>query len=529
MPVAPPVSYPGVYIQEVPSDVRTIVPVDTATTAFVGRALRGPVNQATVINSWADYERIFGGLSLDSTLGYAVRSFFQNGGSKGVIVRLVHESTTNAAAAATTTVAPLTVAAVDPGSWGNSLAVRVDDVDPKVGPALAKRYNVPVTELFNLSVRDLVTNTAEYFPNVTVKDGPRRVDNVLANESHLIRIEGAIAAAATRPAASAAPAAGKNWWADPAAYLPVTTQGSDGDALAITDLQGSQANKTGIYALDHTNIFNLLCIPPYAGDGSDVDRSMLDEAAAYCTRKRALLLVDPPSTWTTKDKATDGPDAVLTPSENAALYFPRVKMPNPLRDNQLEEFVPSGTVAGIIARTDASRGVWKAPAGIEATLSGVNSLSIPLTDAENGELNPLGVNCLRTLPAAGHVVWGARTTVGDDRLASQWKYIPVRRTALFIEETLYRNTQWAVFEPNDEPLWAQLRLNLGVFMHDLFRQGAFQGSSPKDAYFVKCDATTTTQSDTDRGIVNVIVGFAPLKPAEFVVIYIQQIAGQLAA
>jgi phage tail sheath protein FI len=172
--------------------------------------------------------------------------------------------------------------------------------------------------------------------------------------------------------------------------------------------------------------------------------------------------------------------------------------------------------------------VWKAPAGQEATLTGVTGLSVPLTDAENGELNPLGINCLRQMPVAGYVVWGARTIVGDDRLASQWKYIPVRRTALYIEESLYRGTQWAVFEPNDEPLWSQLRLNIGVFMHGLFRQGAFQGQSPKEAYFVKCDSTTTTQADIDRGIVNIVVGFAPLKPAEFVVLYIQQMAGQLA-
>jgi hypothetical protein len=185
-------------------------------------------------------------------------------------------------------------------------------------------------------------------------------------------------------------------------------------------------------------------------------------------------------------------------------------------------------VAGIMARTDTTRGVWKAPAGLEATIRGVHSLIVPLTDAENGELNPLGVNCLRTMPAVGHIVWGARTRKGDDRLADQWKYLPVRRTALYIEESLYRGTQWAVFEPNDEPLWSQLRLNIGVFMHGLFRQGAFQGQSPKEAYFVKCDSTTTTQADIDRGIVNIVVGFAPLKPAEFVVIYIQQITGDLA-
>ena len=180
----------------------------------------------------------------------------------------------------------------------------------------------------------------------------------------------------------------------------------------------------------------------------------------------------------------------------------------------------------MIARTDSQRGVWKAPAGIEANLIGVSDLEVRLTDAENGELNPLGINCLRILPAAGRVVWGSRTMRGADILADQWKYLPVRRTALFIEESLYRGTQWVVFEPNDEPLWAQIRLNIRAFMHDLFRKGAFQGSTPKEAYLVKCDKETTTQYDINRGIVNIIVGFAPLKPAEFVILKIQQLAGQ---
>ena len=182
-----------------------------------------------------------------------------------------------------------------------------------------------------------------------------------------------------------------------------------------------------------------------------------------------------------------------------------------------------------MARTDASRGVWKAPAGIDATISGAAELSAKLTDGENGILNPLGVNCLRSFPVIGRVVWGARTLVGADQLADQWKYLPVRRTALYIEETLYRATQWVVFEPNDEPLWAQIRLNIGAFMQGMFRQGAFQGQSPRDAYFVKCDKETTTQDDINRGVVNIVVGFAPLKPAEFVVIKLQQIAGQIQA
>jgi len=156
----------------------------------------------------------------------------------------------------------------------------------------------------------------------------------------------------------------------------------------------------------------------------------------------------------------------------------------------------------------------------------VPELAVPLTDGETGQLNPLAVNCLRALPVVGRVVWGSRTWEGADALASEWKYIPVRRLALFIEESLYRGTQWVVFEPNDEPLWSQIRLNLGAFMQGLFRQGAFQGTTPRDAYFVKCDRETTTQADIDAGVVNIVVGFAPLKPAEFVVIKLQQMAGQ---
>jgi hypothetical protein len=245
-----------------------------------------------------------------------------------------------------------------------------------------------------------------------------------------------------------------------------------------------------------------------------------------------MLIIDPPSSWTSKDAAKAGVStgagaANFTTSKNAALYFPRIVRANPLHDNMLESFVPSGAVAGVFARTDAARGVWKAPAGLEATLTGVVDLTVRLSDPENGELNPLGVNCLRVRPAVGPAVWGARTRQGDDRLASEWKFVPVRRLALFLEESLYRGLQWVVFEPNDEPLWSQIRLNTGSFLQTLFRQGAFQGRTPQEAYFVKCDRETTTQNDIDRGIVNVIVGFAPLKPAEFVILKIQQIAGQI--
>jgi phage tail sheath protein FI len=245
-----------------------------------------------------------------------------------------------------------------------------------------------------------------------------------------------------------------------------------------------------------------------------------------------MFIVDAPSDWTTKSTAvtnfkTSGVGVDTANAMNAAVFFPRLKQPNPERDRQVEEFAPCGAVAGIFARTDSQRGVWKAPAGQEASLAGVPELSVPLTDDENGELNKLGVNCLRSFPVHGRLIWGSRTLQGADRLASEWKYIPVRRMALFIEETLYRNTKWVVFEPNDEPLWAQIRLNITAFMHGLFRKGAFQGMTPKEAYLVKCDKDTTTQNDINQGVVNILVGFAPLKPAEFVFIKIQQLAGQV--
>jgi phage tail sheath protein FI len=214
-------------------------------------------------------------------------------------------------------------------------------------------------------------------------------------------------------------------------------------------------------------------------------------------------------------------------NKNAAVYFPRTFVPDQANGNRLRGVAASGTIAGLYARTDANRGVWKAPAGTEARLQNVQGLAYLLTDPQNGALNPLGANCLRTFPVYGNLCWGARTLDGADQLASEWKYIPIVRLALFIEESLFRGTKWVVFEPNDEPLWSQIRLNVGVFMNGLFRQGAFQGQTPQEAYFVKCDKETTTQADRNLGIVNIEVGFAPLKPAEFVVITIQQIAGDL--
>jgi phage tail sheath protein FI len=305
------------------------------------------------------------------------------------------------------------------------------------------------------------------------------------------------------------------------------TPGNNGTPPGTAQLTGSAAGKTGLYALEDVDLFNLLVMPDTT-EKTDMT-AVITEAIAYCVKRRAFMIIDAPATVVGFSGAQTWIASKASPlrSRNSALYFPRLREPDPLMNNIVRSFPAAGAVAGLYARTDAERGVWKAPAGTAAVVSGATGLSYTLTDAENGTLNPLGLNCLRTFPVYGTVAWGARTGNGADAQADEYKYVPVRRLALFLEESLYRGTQWVVFEPNDEPLWAQIRLNLGAFMHTLFAQGAFQGRTPREAYFVKCDKETTTQNDIDLGRVNIVVGFAPLKPAEFVVIQIQQIAGAI--
>jgi phage tail sheath protein FI len=524
-------TFPGVYIEEIPSGVRTITGVATSITAFIGRTLRGSVDAPVIINNFGDFNRLFGGLHVDYPTSYAVRDFFLNGGAQAIIAR-VHK---NADKSKNT---DLKLEASSPGEWGDKLTFKIDFEG--ITDEVAKRFGLTKADLFNLTVfYDPPRGSAEIFRNVSVKTvaGSRRLDRVLASESSLVRVQ--LKADATpdlpnHPAAKteeeADPTSSK---ADPTKFAKFTG-GKDGSALDRAAIVGEKDKKSGMHMLEKADLFNLLCIPPDSRDGDPPDGVYVD-AMKYCVDRRAMLIIDPPHSWAAnKDTAaatakTKLPDLNLTGVEarNAALYFPRVVQSDPLRDGQLDVFAPCGVIAGVMARTDAQRGVWKAPAGLDAALTGVQGLQVTLSDPENGLLNPLGINCLRSFPASGKVVWGARTLRGADQLADEYKYVPIRRTALFIEESLYRGTQWVVFEPNDEPLWAQIRLNVGAFMNNLFRQGAFQGTTPKDAYFVKCDKETNPQNDIDRGIVNIIVGFAPLKPAEFVVIKLQQIAGQI--
>ena len=525
-------SYPGVYIEEPPSPVRTIVGGATSITAFIGRAMRGPVDDPRRVQSFAEFQRVFGGLWVPSTLSYAVWHYFQNGGSDAVIVRIIHPD----AKKATLTLpgsggagSDWTLEAASEGAWGGQLLAHVDyDTRDTIPPEAAN-------SLFNLFVKDPGSGLVEEFRNVSIESGNSRfVQRILKEQSTLVRVPGLPPAPVTRPQANASPPPGGDPFGDPS-YYTVAAGGADGGDIDHTDYEGDPLAKTGIYALD-LGEFNILCVPPPTRTGF-VPSTSWTAALTYCHSRRAFLIVDPPldPAAEVSDLQTDVIDKIQALTDTfstddkpyGAVYFPFLRMADPEQENGLQEFVACGAVAGVYARTDGERGLWKAPAGQEAGLAGVQALSYKLTDGENGRLNPLGINCLRSFAGVGSVVWGARTLQGADKLASQWKYVPIRRVASYIERSLYDGTQWVVFEPNDEPLWAQIRLNVGAFMNNLYRQGAFQGQTPSEAYFVRCDKDTTTQDDRNRGIVNILVGFAPLKPAEFVIIKISQIAGQV--
>jgi len=671
-------SYPGVYIQELPSPVHSITGVATSITAFVGYTARGIDNRAQAIYSFADYQRLYGGLASNSELSYSVQQFFQNGGSQAYVVRTPgHYNSATAVKYATVSFGGLVFSALSSGAWANGKLLI--DVDVQGLNLSASTVPPGDPDAFNLTITNLVDGTKEYFPGLTLNaNGQNFVSNVvndLDNGSQLVSVNATAvpqppttalvptgvlgtaltiatvntdlgasktiasgdcylnltlpssilasalsvkvlaqnspipqtvtglasqlqqainnALAVSVSGASAACSAAPNGtgtgicvnvllpnqpdavvsFEDPASGLKTatalgllstipptvvnvahyalgTSNASHSETASTpavqpsglpgtTELIGDPLSNSGLYALTQVPIFNMLCIPDAvrasAGNSTvlDSNNTSLDPATIYataislCDSARAILLIDPPPTITSVSAAVDWKSNTIgVVDPNGAAFWPRLRLADLLNNGQLRTFAPSGLVAGVYASTDSSRGVWKAPAGIGATLNGVQNVTYQLTDTENGVLNPLGLNCFRTFPIYGPVLWGARTLVGADALANQWKYVPVRRTALFLESSLYQGTQWVVFEPNDEPLWAAIRLNVSSFLQTYFLKGAFAGTTPDEAYFVKCDSETTTQTDIDNGVVNILVGFAPLEPAEFVVIQIEQLTGQ---
>ena len=492
----------------------------TVTSAPVNVAVTAPVLQSLAITPTPPISLASGGSSQLTATGK-----FSDGTTADLTNSVTWTSSNPGAATVSATGLALAVAsggsltlfAANPGAWGNNLRISITPqaADPTRFSLLVQQ----VTATGQLQ-------TVESFNKLsTTTTDPNYVVTVIDSTSQYISF---IDPGTGNPVVPTSPPAGT-----PAGTPIALNGGADGAALVPASDQNFELAMTfdptkGVFLLDRVDIFNLLCVP------GETDAPTISTLQAYCAAKRAFYIVDAPKLATyaslqmsgpvgsTSGSITSGPNAA-----NSAFYYPWIKAPDPLFGNRPTLFPPCGFVAGIYATTDASRGVWKAPAGIQAALTGVSGLQFNLTDLENGDLNIQAINCLREFKIYGDVVWGARTLQGNDQAGSEWKYIPIRRLALYIESSLYDGTQWVVFEPNDEPLWGQIRLNVGAFMKGLFLQGAFQGSSPAQAYFVKCDADNNPQASINLGIVNILVGFAPLNPAEFVVIQIQQIAGQL--
>jgi len=511
--------HPGVYIEEIPSGSRAIEGVSTSTAAFVGTPFRGPANTPTLIGTWEEYVSQFGDYSQPSgvedendAMALAVRAFYQNGGKAAYICRVLDSNPAPVAASVVlqdgNPADVMTVTASSEGDWGEALRVAVavngSNFDLYIG-----------TE----DAGDFVPIPSEVFLGLSMEPSDDNfVEKVVNASSSLISI-------AVEDGVTALPVA--------------NTQDADGNFTSFSTLAGG--SETGPVADDYLNFYNnvlrkfrdvsIIALPgqQWPSDGSSND--FITNTITHCESTMSrVVIVDPPAD-TELETGNDVTTLSLPTSTYSVLYYPWVAVSNPLfhvdsnpTASKTLNIPPSAIAAAMWAKIDGKRGVWKAPAGVETRIN-VSGVQFNVEDLEQDGLNPAGVNCIRNRPGFGPVFWGARTLA--TRADPEWRYVPVRRTAIYIEQSIYNGIQWAVFEPNDHPLWGSLRANIGSFMDGLFRAGAFQGATAKDAYFVRCGlGDTMTQGDIDRGQVIVIVGFAPLKPAEFVIVRIQQKVGE---
>jgi Bacteriophage tail sheath protein len=560
-------SYPGLYIQELPSTSHSVTAAPTSVTVFVGYShpfrTQAAFGTPVEIFSFSDYQANFGGFFelnpwLPDYLGNAVFQFFQNGGSDAWVVGLQASEFLDA------TGSPITAGE---GNAALSAAALTFDMSPAAAP---NSVSVTLTAQQPGGTDTSQDNAASGNPT-RVQFVNRRKSSSTAQDYDLADIvitqgtnaetyrgtaAGGIVAALSQSALVAATVQPEG--GTPASY-PDSLPGNGDLPYAQVPPPDSTLVNTADYAevfaaggpLDvDVKIFNLMVLPGISPVSAQ-QAAVLSDALAFCEQKRAFLIMDAPPNATvsgvgtaptglppgtpgrvTMDAFWNGQDDAMPAvpvSPNGAIYFPYLQTIDQVTQ-QPTISPPSGYVAGIFAREDAAVSVGKAPAGLETTILGTTGV-VPwgrMTDMQQGVLNLDGVNCLREFPGLGPpVVFGARTLVSSNTAFQQWKYVPVRRTALFIEQSLYGSLGWAVFQPNDTPLWNALTQEVEAFMLTLFRQGSyFQGSTPTDAFLVQCDSTTTSPTDQQNGVVNILVGFAPLKPAEFVVIQIAQLAGQ---
>jgi phage tail sheath protein FI len=551
MPITP--TYPGVYVEELPSVSHSVTPAPTSVTAFVGytHPLKTTTfGQAVQLFSFADYQANFGGFFshplLPDYVGQAVSQFFLNGGSTAWVVGLAsnyYAIPTTAGTAPAAQGAVVGATATIGAKTSGQLVFTAREPTALTGSSTGIQMTLTFSNLRQTAnANDTADITIVYG---TTTESYRRV--TIGNLVTALAGSALVTVAASGPMTAYPTAVTPG---TPVTFAYATAVNSQWTVINPLDFGPVfQANSS----LDKVSVINLVAMPGITGTGA---LTVLSDAVEFCERKLAFLIIDPPPyavADSTESKDTTAaalagaagllaatspanPDTIddmlsggtfFPQSPNCALYFPWIQTADPVTGQQAQS-PPSGFVAGMFAQEDASNGVWKSPAGLETALLGTPGV-VPwgrMTDPRQGALNPVGINCLRQFPGVGTVIYGASTLVRGNTGFQQYWYVSVRRTALFIEQSLSAALKWAVFAPNDQQLWTALRLEVQAFMLSLFLQGAFPGSTPDQAFQVQCDSTTTTPTDIANGTVNIVVSFAPLKPAEFVVIKIAQLAGQ---
>jgi uncharacterized protein len=533
--------HPGVYVQEESSGAKPIEAASTSTACFVGTAPRGQPNRPTFVTNWLQYERAFGGLDKKHEMPLAVYQFFNNGGKRAYVLRVLREkkradNDTNVAKAAEGKVTPegflgeVLVRAAGGGVWGNDLRVsfRYNAFSHNKPGADGADDSRPYLYDLLVEMKDAASGQFKeveaFGPLGGREDGDKFYASLINRDSSYVRVvpddKGKFAEATADRNVSAKAKDEPGEWkraagAAPAPGTPAAEGLSGGSDGPVPDQLDKADYDASLKALDRVDDASILVVP-----GADTEKNIHQAGVDYVSNRALgdmIYIVDPPKPppdQSAEDqiaKVKDFVKGLPNKSSYAALYFPWVEVADPYSkvSGAKRLAAPSGMIAGLYARTDNTRGVWKAA---------------QVTDGDQDALNPIGVNCVRQFPSAGIVVWGARTLSTQSN--PEYRYVPVRRMAMFLKTSLYRGTQWVVFEPNDEPLWGSVRFNLNAFMLSLFRSGAFQGGKPADAYLVKCDADNNIQATIDAGQVHIMVGFAPLKPAEFVIIHLQQIRKQ---
>ncbi len=489
---------PAVYVEEVSSGVKPIAGVGTSTGAFVGIAEKGPINEAKLITNWTQFVSTFGSFTVEGYLAYSVFQFFNEGGTKCYVVRVVSDEATASGVISNV----IGVSALSPGRYGNRITITIEASTDEVENHF--KLVVKHTEMVETELQDVVKET---FDNLTMEEtdtngdlNPNHIEAAINEVSTWIEVNDLDSN--TRPANTS-----------------ITLEGGE-DELEDADFIGNAADKSGLHAFDTVDDINIVAIPDKAGD-----RETIISAMSYCRNRGDCFFVadcgmamEPTFVKDFKMGTGDFSGQNAFNSTFGALYYPWVKVSDPLTGGT-KLTPPSGAVVGTYSNSDVTRGVHKAPAGtVEGYLNSAMGIERIVTKGEHDLLNPQGINVIRAFPGTGICVWGARTTSTD----AEWRYVNVRRLFLFIEESIDKGTQWVVFEPNDPQLWGSVKRNITAFLTNVWRTGALFGNTPDDAFFVKVDEENNPPEVRDAGQLIIEVGVAPVKPAEFVIIRIQQ-------